>query len=108
MLQGVFWLRRPWLFRPVIKFLVFFCSFVVTNSLYFAGVPAAPMPNDLCFYAFMMTEIFDFGMVMSFLRGRNSYLRSAFVLLFAHGVPRPSPYPLVGEHLPLGFPGCQC
>ena len=36
--QGVFWLGRPWLFRPVIKFLVFFVSFVITNSIYFAVI----------------------------------------------------------------------
>ena len=37
-MQGVFWLGRPWLFRPVLKFLVFFVSFVLTNTIYFAVI----------------------------------------------------------------------
>ena len=36
--QGIFWLQRPWLFRPVIKFLLFFISFVFTNSIYFSAI----------------------------------------------------------------------
>ncbi|KAK9829176.1 hypothetical protein WJX72_004342 [[Myrmecia] bisecta] len=32
---GIFWLNRPWLLLPVIKFLVFFVSFVYSNSIFF-------------------------------------------------------------------------
>jgi hypothetical protein len=36
--QSIFWLGRPWLFRPVIKGLLFFVSFVFSNSIYFAAM----------------------------------------------------------------------
>jgi len=36
--QSTFWLGRPWLFRPVIKGLLFFVSFVFSNSIYFAAM----------------------------------------------------------------------
>lgn len=34
---GVFWFNRPWLLLPVIKYLVFFNTFVFANSIFFAS-----------------------------------------------------------------------
>lgn len=34
---GIFWLNRPWLLLPVIKYLVFFNTFVFANSIFFAS-----------------------------------------------------------------------
>eukprot|EP00884_Botryococcus_braunii_P016874 jgi/Botrbrau1/3870/Bobra.0183s0094.1 len=35
---GIFWLNRPWMLLPVIKFLLFLCSFVFSNAVFFAMV----------------------------------------------------------------------
>ncbi|KAK9909834.1 hypothetical protein WJX75_008172 [Coccomyxa subellipsoidea] len=34
---GIFWFNRPWLLLPVIKYLVFFNTFVFANSIFFAS-----------------------------------------------------------------------
>ena len=34
--SGIFWLNRPWLLLPVIKFLLFFVSYVYANAIFFA------------------------------------------------------------------------
>ena len=44
---GIFWLNRPWMLLPVIKFLLFFVSYCYSNAIFFA----TQFGSSSCFFS---------------------------------------------------------